>query len=59
MPRSVITAEVSCVYDEPIVLVDPVVSLLQSEGGKIGEHFDEYFVGELKYCKAVVGSKVR
>jgi len=52
MPRSVLAAEVLCVYNEPIVLVDPVAGLLQSEGGKTGEYFGGCFFGEPKYCKA-------
>jgi len=52
MPRSVPAAEVPCIYDESIMPVDPVVSLLQLEGGKIGKSFDGCFVGEPRYCKA-------
>lgn len=53
-------AKIPCVYDDPVVLVDSVVGVFQSEGGEIGEYVDEYLVGKVEYCEAVIGSlKVR
>ena len=54
MPHLVHAAEVFDVHDEPAVLVDSVVSLVQAEGGEIGEHVDEYLVRNLEYCEAAV-----
>ena len=50
MSRRVYIAEVSCVADLTVVLINPPVSLLQAKGWEIGENVDEYFVRELKYC---------
>ena len=51
MSRCVFVAEVSCFSDLHVALIDLAVSLLQAEGGEIGEYFGEYFVRELRYCK--------
>ena len=56
-PRFVRAAEVSRVCNESVLVAKFVVNLLQSKGGKIGEHVDEYFVGNPEYCEAVVRSK--
>ena len=58
MPHSVHAVEVFDVHDESSVLVNSIVSLTQSKDGEIGEHVDEYFVGNLEYWEVMVGSKV-
>ena len=35
-------------------MVDSVVNLLQPRGMEIGEHVDEYFVGDPEYWEVVV-----
>ena len=59
MPHLVHAAEVFDVHDEPAVLVDSVVSLIQAKGGEIGEHVDEYFVGDLEYWGVMVRAEVQ
>ena len=60
MPRFVrCTAEVSCICDELVVLVNLVVGFFRLEDGEMREPIDEYFIGGLECRKAVVGSKVR
>jgi len=52
MPRSVLVAKVPCVYDERIVLADPVVNLLRSGGWENWRTLRWVSVGEPKCCKA-------
>ena len=40
-----------------MLVVDSVVELFQSKGGEMGEHDDEYFVGNLEYWGVVVRLK--
>ena len=54
MPRFARVAEGSRVQDESAAIVNTVVNLIQPRGGEIGEHVDEYFVGNLEYWEAVV-----
>jgi hypothetical protein len=58
MPRFVCAAKVPRFRGEPAVLVDSVVGAFQLEGGEIGEHVDEYLIGELEYCEKRVGRKI-
>ena len=58
MSHSVHAVEVFDVRNESPVLVNSVVSLIQSKDGEIREHVDKYFVGNLEYWEVVVGSKV-
>ena len=51
MSRGVFVAEVLRFSEIPVALIDLAVSLLQAEGGEIGENFSEYFVRELEYCR--------
>lgn len=59
MLRSVPAAEMQYIYDEPTMPVDPVVSLPQLEGGKIGESFDGCFVGEPNTTKRRLETSAR